>query len=256
MTNQLSTDEVANPTQQLNPTANPNSTDHEEDDEARPDNPNWIDEEEDEEEPSANLNSGNYDDDDEQPSHKKRQLRTCDHLREDGTYCGSPAMRHRKYCYYHLRHRARRLLIARAAARRETWSLDLPPLDDLASVQSALTQVLQAVAANLLDPRTASVMLRGLTLAANNLKQPEEVWNQASQVMESQTRNSNCWTENYDDVEEEFGLPETLDLDTPPQVAFPPSRWYGDRVWLAQKGFPPEPARPCAAQPDLAGNTA
>ena len=27
---------------------------------------------------------------------------TCDHLKEDGVYCDSPALRGRNYCYFHL----------------------------------------------------------------------------------------------------------------------------------------------------------
>ena len=256
MSNQLLTDEDehTNPAQETNPTANPNSADPEEDDEEEADNPNWIDEDEEDEEQSANPNSGNYHDDDEQPSHEEREVRTCDHMREDGTFCGSPAMRHRKYCYYHLRHRARRLAMARAAARREVWMLDVPSLDDLASVQSALTQVLQALAAHLLEPRIASLMLRGLALAANNLKQPLEVWQQDEQLISPETR-SYYSAVRYDNVEEEFGLPETLDLDTPPEVAYPPPSCYISQS-LLRKGFPPEPARPYAAQPAVAGNTA
>jgi hypothetical protein len=28
------------------------------------------------------------------------QYETCRHVKEDGAYCGSPALRERKYCYY------------------------------------------------------------------------------------------------------------------------------------------------------------
>ena len=37
------------------------------------------------------------------------ELRTCDHLKEDGVYCNSPALRGRDYCYFHLNLRGRRL---------------------------------------------------------------------------------------------------------------------------------------------------
>jgi hypothetical protein len=29
------------------------------------------------------------------------QYETCRHIKEDGTYCGSPALHEQKYCYYH-----------------------------------------------------------------------------------------------------------------------------------------------------------
>jgi hypothetical protein len=41
------------------------------------------------------------------------QYETCRHVKEDGAYCGSPALRERKYCYYHLMERGRRLRRAR-----------------------------------------------------------------------------------------------------------------------------------------------
>jgi hypothetical protein len=37
---------------------------------------------------------------------------TCDHLKEDGVFCNSPALHGRKYCYFHLNLRARRLNLA------------------------------------------------------------------------------------------------------------------------------------------------
>jgi hypothetical protein len=51
------------------------------------------------------------------PAHRGRpvvlggimELRTCDHLMEDGIYCQSPALRGRNYCYFHINIRVRRL---------------------------------------------------------------------------------------------------------------------------------------------------
>jgi hypothetical protein len=42
------------------------------------------------------------------------QYPTCCHIKLDGTYCGSPFLRDRKYCYHHLMQRGRRLRRARA----------------------------------------------------------------------------------------------------------------------------------------------
>ena len=36
-------------------------------------------------------------------------FRTCNHLKEDGVYCNSPALRGRNYDYFHLNLRGRRL---------------------------------------------------------------------------------------------------------------------------------------------------
>jgi hypothetical protein len=32
--------------------------------------------------------------------------RTCDHLKEDGVLCGSPALHNHNFCYFHLNARA------------------------------------------------------------------------------------------------------------------------------------------------------
>jgi hypothetical protein len=163
-------------------------------------------------------NSGEVDDP-QRPNRVAKTSKTCDHLREDGTFCASPAQRYRKYCYYHLRERARRLHMAMARSRREHWILDLQPLDTLASVQIAIMHVTQAVLLEHLDTHRANTILRGLNLMSSNLRQPEEVWEQAKVAM--RPSHDDCVATRYDDVEEQFGLSETLDLDTPPEVAFP-----------------------------------
>jgi hypothetical protein len=70
--------------------------------------------------------------------------RTCDHLKEDGIYCDSPALRGQNFCYYHLNVRGRRLQMARARRRGEACRLQLPVLDDMHAVQASLMQVLDA----------------------------------------------------------------------------------------------------------------
>jgi hypothetical protein len=49
-------------------------------------------------------------------------------------------------------------------------SLDLPPIEDTESVQLALIDVLQALAANQLDPKRAGLLLYGLQVASANAK--------------------------------------------------------------------------------------
>jgi hypothetical protein len=86
---------------------------------------------------------------------------TCHHVKEDGVYCASPALRGRKYCYSHLMQRGRRLRRALAQSRNEPCPLNLPSLEDLGSVRIALSEIVQALATGQLEHRTA-----GLTLYA------------------------------------------------------------------------------------------
>ncbi len=46
--------------------------------------------------------------------------------------------------------------------------LDLPPVEDTASIQLALIDVLQALAANQIDPKRAGLLLYGLQVASSN----------------------------------------------------------------------------------------
>ncbi len=81
------------------------------------------------------------------------ETRTCDHLKEDGFYCKSPALRGRDYCYFHLKLRGRRLNIARARALAADQPLDLPFPEDMHSVQVTLFEVVNALVNKRIDPR-------------------------------------------------------------------------------------------------------
>jgi len=87
------------------------------------------------------------------------QYETCRHVKEDGAYCGSPALRDRKYCYYHLMQRGRRLRRARALRDNLPYRLEIHSLDNLYAVRAALTDIAQALAAGQLEPRTAGKLL-------------------------------------------------------------------------------------------------
>ena len=47
-----------------------------------------------------------------------RRYRLCQHTKDDGELCGSPAMRRRSYCYFHLEVVRRRRRLARMARTR------------------------------------------------------------------------------------------------------------------------------------------
>src|SRR5271167_1930684 len=94
------------------------------------------------------------------------QYETCRHLKEDGTYCGSPSLRDRKYCYYHLMQRGRRLRLALAQGGNEPGQLILPPLENLGSMSAALSEIVQTLAAGQLDQRSAGLMLYPIQQAA------------------------------------------------------------------------------------------
>jgi hypothetical protein len=143
----------------------------------------------------------------------------CQHVKENGTFCSSAALKGRKYCYFHLRVRARRLAMAQAGAEKRTWHLDLPALEDMHAVQSSIMQVVDALARGALDPQIAKQILYGLQQAGTNVR-----------YVNSWIPNSPFTVHEYDEMraidypglEAEFGLPRRIDLDASPEAVFPP----------------------------------
>jgi len=140
---------------------------------------------------------------------KKRSVRTpgqCDHVKANGEFCGSPALRGRNYCYFHLTHIGRRLRAQRAQAKAgkptpesNIVELQLPPLEDANSIQVALMQVIDALLHNRLDSKRAGLVLYALQTAAHNLSSGVDL----QQNAEASVAGS------YDDFEEDFQLGDT-----------------------------------------------
>jgi len=143
----------------------------------------------------------------------------CQHVRENGVFCKSPSLKGRNYCYYHARMRARRLAMARAQAEKKAWHLDLPPLEDMHAVQSAISNVLEAIAAGAIDSKSGGLILYGLQQAANNVRDVQP-WLGSSrfEIDESEDRR----VDGYPGLETEFDLPKNVDLEAVPEVTFPP----------------------------------
>ena len=140
-------------------------------------------------------------------------LRTCSHIKDTGDICNSVAAKDQKYCPHHLRYRARQLRMAQARARCERFCIQLPQLESMYAVQSALSQLAEALAADMIDPKRANSLLSVLRLMSLNFRHPEK-WQ--TNLYHSDQPAAEV------DIAKEFGLPRDLDLDTPPDLAFPP----------------------------------
>ncbi len=139
---------------------------------------------------------------------------TCNHVKEDGVYCASPALRHRKYCYYHLMHRGRRLRLAQAQGRNESAPLIIPPLESLGSMRVALSEIAQALGAGQLNHRTAGLMLYAIQQATTvSLRMAEIEAAALKDAGESTVAADAHGIEEYPDFEREFGLEPGVDLD-------------------------------------------
>ena len=92
----------------------------------------------------------------------------CQHWMDNTTRCGSPAMRGTQYCYSHNRELAR---AARKIAERtrQRW-FESAPLEDAASVQRALMQVMTRLVSGDIGHKQAAQILYKLQTASVNLR--------------------------------------------------------------------------------------
>ena len=139
---------------------------------------------------------------------------TCSHIYDTGGACKSFAVTGQRFCIHHLRHRAHRLRAAQARARGERFEFNLPPLESMHAVHSALSQLAEAIARGVIDRHSANLLLSVLRVASSGLRHPEK-WQPS--LYESAEPALNV------DVAAEYGLPADLDLDTHPAIAFPPT---------------------------------
>jgi hypothetical protein len=91
----------------------------------------------------------------------------CRHIHAAGHRCGSPCLRGEHFCYYH--HTSRRPTQFLGQVPDEAV-FNMPSLEDRASIQLALADILARVAANSLDSKRAGLLLYGIKLASYNLR--------------------------------------------------------------------------------------
>ena len=87
----------------------------------------------------------------------------CQFVRTNGTQCGSPAMRSKSLCYYHLTSN-------RPSALPGQPGYYLPMLEDPEIIQITLSKVLRSIVLGYVDLPRARAMLHGLQLAASNIR--------------------------------------------------------------------------------------
>jgi len=83
----------------------------------------------------------------------------CQHIKEDGVFCQSPALRGRRHCYFHLRALGRNMRMAQERARQREHRLVFPPLEDMNAVQVSVMQVLAALGAGHIEKGVAGLRL-------------------------------------------------------------------------------------------------
>jgi hypothetical protein len=93
----------------------------------------------------------------------------CQHIKVNGTQCGSPALRRNRLCYFHKTWQGSRIALGANRARRNRAVFDLPLLEDANSIQLALMQVMRLILSGQIDGKTAGLLLYALQTASSNL---------------------------------------------------------------------------------------
>ena len=94
----------------------------------------------------------------------------CQHVRVNGVQCGSPALRHQRFCYFHRAWRESHHPNPKSRAQKNGLNFDLPPLEDANSIQMALMQIMRLILSQQVDAKMAGLLLYALQTASGNLK--------------------------------------------------------------------------------------
>src|SRR3989441_7930957 len=93
----------------------------------------------------------------------------CQHIKTNGTQCGSPALRNGEYCYFHRRWRMTTVDLSQSA-HHVSSTFDLPVLEDADSIQVALGQIMRMIVCRQVDTKSAGLLLYGLQIASANFR--------------------------------------------------------------------------------------
>jgi hypothetical protein len=95
----------------------------------------------------------------------------CQHIKMNGSRCGSSAAKGRRYCHFHKEAHLQKARINNDV--QGVKPFQVPILEDAHSVQLGLMQVMHMLATRSLDHKTAGMMLYALQTASINLRRPE-----------------------------------------------------------------------------------
>ncbi len=137
----------------------------------------------------------------------------CHHYQAPtGQRCGSPAMKSEYYCYHHLvktnYKKNHRVLIDP-----EITGMEIPPIEDRASIFIALAAVVHRLAENTIDTRRAGQMIYGLQVAMQALPPQPAPWPQARPAAEASPNASSTAVHSPDSPSDEASVaPKTIPI--------------------------------------------
>lgn len=86
-----------------------------------------------------------------------RKPARCEHIKSNGVRCGSPALRDRRFCYFHYNLIGPRVNV-------------FPLLEDGNAIQLELSEIIRLLLEQRIDTKRAAVMLYALQIASHNLR--------------------------------------------------------------------------------------
>ncbi len=142
----------------------------------------------------------------------------CQHIKTNGTQCGSPALKDNQFCYYHAQCRAITFNYRLAYHDYTPTEIHLPAFEDAHSIQLMLRQVTELVLKRKIDLKEASVLLYALQIASSNLKrlefdepQPEDVVTDAAieHIVETPEQQAAIVEAQHDEIDRIYAPEET-----------------------------------------------
>jgi len=157
----------------------------------------------------------------------------CEHIKDNGFRCGSPALRARHFCYFHSR-------AHRPVGRFGQRNYRSPIPETVESLQVAMAHVMQALASGDITPKHANSMLYSISLATNLLRNRKSLTQAEQAGMVTELPSS--MIEVLTPVE-----PDDYDGADQPGDSEPPLPSY--RVYSSPQAQPPQPAYRVPAPP-------
>ena len=141
----------------------------------------------------------------------------CRHIKVSGTQCGSPALRGKKFCFFHQQDRQAKVECY-SDLPEATGEISFPYFEDAHSVQMVIRQVVQMILQKRIERKTAGLILYALQIASSNLKRLELEKPLPEQVV------SNVEYEKYDTIAalEESNETESMKADSMSGEDLPP----------------------------------
>jgi hypothetical protein len=94
----------------------------------------------------------------------------CQHIKVNGTLCGSPALRRNRFCYFHKLHQEETIQLNTDRTRRKrSLAVTLPVLEDANAIQVSLMQIMRLILTGQIDGKNAGLLLYALQTASSNL---------------------------------------------------------------------------------------